>query len=153
MLASDLKEKPGKEAEARTGHAAERKPKVAVFHCANAFDGAGFLPFTCRDEVEVKVVKLSCSSMITDIYLLKAFEAGANDVLIFACPEGQCRYVKGSIRTTKRVARVKKVLDDIGLGSKHLSLFNISQGDGDTAYRIIEEKLAELICPADGVDR
>ena len=153
MLATDLKEKPGKEAEARTGHAAKRRPKLAVFHCANALDGAGLLPFTCRDEVEVKVMKLPCSSMITDIYLLKAFEAGANDVLIFACPEGQCRYVEGNLRARKRVARVKKVLDDIGLGSEHLSLFNISQGDEDAAHKIIDEKLAGLLCPAGGVAR
>lgn len=153
MLASDLKEKPGKEVKAITGYAAKKRPKMAVFHCANALDGAGFLPFTCRDEVEVKVVKLPCSSMITDIYLLKAFEAGVDDVLIFACPEGQCRYVEGNLRARKRVARVKKVLDDIGLGSEHLSLFNISQGDEDTARKIIDEKLVGLLCPADGVAR
>ena len=47
---------------------------------------------------------MACSSMIKDIYLLKAFESGADGVIVVGCPAGKCKRVDGDTRAAKRVA-------------------------------------------------
>jgi len=115
-----------------------------VFHCINAFADNTPLPFVGGNDVEIKFIKLPCSSMVKDVFVLRAFEAGADGVVVLVCPEGQCRYVEGNIRAKKRVAWVKNLLDDIGIDGRRLSLSNIAAGDTAAATQIIEDTLKNL---------
>jgi len=117
------------------------KTKLTVFHCANSLAGAS-LPES--DDFEIKSVKMPCSSMTREIFLLKAFEDGADGVVVLVCPEGTCRYLQGNIRAKKRVERVKKILGDIGLGGNRLSIFNIPHGDQSVIDRIIDKTVSEV---------
>jgi len=119
-------------------------PKITVFHCINAFTENTPLPFVGGNDVELKFIKLPCSSMVKDVFLLRAFEAGADGVVVLVCPEGQCRYVEGNIRAKKRVAWVKNLLDDIGIDGGRLSLSNIAAGDTAAATQIIDDALKNL---------
>jgi F420-non-reducing hydrogenase iron-sulfur subunit len=119
-------------------------PKITVFHCINAFTENAPLPFAGGNDVEIKFIKLPCSSMVKDVFLLRAFEAGADGVIVLVCPEGQCRYVEGNIRAKKRVAWVKNLLDDIGIDGRRLSLSNIAAGDTAEATQILDDALKNL---------
>ena len=98
------------------------KPKLTIFHCINAFDGELSPSFTGDDAPDIQYVKMACSSMVRDIFLLRAFESGSDAVVVLVCPEKACRYIEGSIRSRKRVAWVKGLLDEIGIGSRRLCL-------------------------------
>jgi F420-non-reducing hydrogenase iron-sulfur subunit len=119
-------------------------PKITVFHCINAFTENTQSIFVGRDDFEVKFIKLPCSSMVKDVFLLRAFEAGADGVVVLVCPQGQCRYVEGNIRAKKRVAWVKNLLDEIGIDGGRLSLSNIAAGDTAAATQIIDKALKNL---------
>jgi len=119
------------------------KPKITLFHCINAFDNYALFPGR-EGTFELKPVKMACSSMVKDVFLLRAFEAGADAVAVFVCPEGQCRYVEGNIRAIKRVNFVKNLLDEIGLGGGRLSLHNVQSGDIETVGRILQQILSEI---------
>jgi F420-non-reducing hydrogenase iron-sulfur subunit len=120
----------------------ENKLKITLFHCINSFRLTKSFLF---GECEVKVIQMPCSSMVKDIFILKAFEAGADAVLVFVCPENSCRYVEGSIRAKKRVQRIKELLDEIGMdGKRQLSIFNVITGDNETAETIIKNTIREL---------
>jgi len=121
------------------------KPEIAVFHCINTFADSAVLPIAENEHFSVKSYKLPCSSMVKDVYLLRAFEAGADAVLVFVCPEGQCRYVEGNIRAAKRVQFVKRLLDEIGIDARRLALFNIAAGDAAAVVEIIHQNLPELV--------
>ncbi len=82
--------------------------------------------------------------MVKDVFLLKAFEAGADGVLVFVCPKGMCRYVEGNIRAAKRVNWVKHLLDEIGLDGRRLDLFHLNLGD-DAAVDIIRKTVSVLM--------
>jgi len=120
------------------------KPKITLFHCINAFDDTAELFLTSMDTCEIQTVKMPCSSMVKDVFLLRAFEAGADGVIVLVCPEGQCRFLEGNIRAKKRVAWVRNLLDEIGLNGQRLSLSNISSGDKITASQIIDDVLKTL---------
>lgn len=120
------------------------KPKITIFHCVNAFRELTTLPLAGNDGFNLRAVKLPCSSMIKDVYLLRAFEAGSDAVIVLACPEGECRHVSGNLRAKKRVERVQKILDEIGLDSRRLSLFNIAPEDGKAVASIVRNTLSGL---------
>ncbi|HSW57845.1 MAG TPA: hydrogenase iron-sulfur subunit [Dehalococcoidales bacterium] len=117
------------------------KAKITVFHCFNALAGVD-LPE--NPDYEIQCLKLPCSGMTREVVFLRAFEAGADAVLVMVCPVGSCHYLQGNLRTAKRVARVKKIMDEIGIDGRRLNLFNISHGDRLTAKRIIDQALAEI---------
>jgi F420-non-reducing hydrogenase iron-sulfur subunit len=119
------------------------RPKITVFHCINALNGAASLPPN-DGEVELRAVKLPCSGMVRDVFLLRAFEAGADAVIVLVCPAEACRHVEGSIRARKRVERVRSLLEEIGLGAERLAIFDIAPGDQAGAARIMRETLADL---------
>ncbi len=119
-------------------------PKVTVFHCINAFTESTPSPLSGGDDFEIKFIRLPCSSMVKDVVLLRAFEAGADAVVVLVCPEGRCRYVEGNIRAKKRVQWVKNLLDEIGLDGRRLALSNISAGDKEATSLIIQKTLKDL---------
>jgi coenzyme F420-reducing hydrogenase delta subunit len=96
------------------------EPEIHVFYCVNAFEQGVFSPPDPEKAAGVQSVKMPCSAMIKDVYILKAFECGADGVVVIGCPTGKCKRVDGNIRAAKRVARVQKLLDEIGLGGKRL---------------------------------
>ena len=120
------------------------RPKITFFYCINAFSDAPSSPLTGGDGFEAHLVKLPCSSMVKDVYLLRAFEAEADAVVVLVCPEGQCRYLEGNIRAKKRVERLKILLDKIDFDSRRLSIFNLALGDQAAAAEIIQKILSEL---------
>jgi len=84
-------------------------------------------------------VNMACSSMVKDVYLLRAFEAGADAVIVAVCADGQCRYVEGSVRAKKRVAWVQQLLDEIGLDGRRLLFFNLSAHGENGLAGIIQD--------------
>ncbi|RPH49641.1 MAG: hydrogenase iron-sulfur subunit [Desulfobacteraceae bacterium] len=120
------------------------KPQITLFHCINAFNDCASLPVLSGDAFELKTVMMACSSMVKDVFLLRAFESGADAVAVFVCPEGQCRYVEGNIRAKKRVNFVKKLLDEIGLEGRRLSLHNVESGDTENTGKILRQILSDI---------
>jgi F420-non-reducing hydrogenase iron-sulfur subunit len=115
--------------------------KITIFHCFNALSSTSGAD-SC--ESEITTVRMPCSSMTREIFLLKAFEAGADAVVVMVCPEGSCRYMEGNIRAGKRVARVKKILDEIGLDGKRLNIYPVPEKDVNTIDHIIKQTVSDL---------
>jgi len=121
------------------------KPKVTLFHCINIFSDGASLPIAAEVNCELQSVKLPCSSMVKDVFLLRAFESGSDAVVVLVCPEGECRYVEGNIRAKKRVKWVKNLLDEIGLDGRRLSIFNISSGNKAAAVQNIQKAISYMV--------
>lgn len=120
------------------------KPTITVFYCINTFFEEVSLLAGGENNYELKTVKLPCSGMVKDVFLLKAFETGADAVVVLVCPEEQCRHVQGSIRARKRVEWVQNLLDEIGLSGRRLSIFNISSEGRASSTEIIRKALSDL---------
>jgi F420-non-reducing hydrogenase iron-sulfur subunit len=128
---------------ARTGSKTPKKPAITVFHCVNALEG-GHSAALRRDDADISIVRMACSSMTRDVYLLHAFEAGADAVVLLVCPERQCRYIDGNVRAARRTGRVKFLLDEIGLGRERIELYNVAPGDEAAVKDIIDGTLHTL---------
>jgi coenzyme F420-reducing hydrogenase delta subunit len=81
------------------------------------------------------------------MHLLKAFEYGADGVMVVGCMEGDCHYSVGNLYARKRVNRVKGILDKVGIGGERLAMYNLSSGMGGRFAEIVREiteKVLEL---------
>lgn len=71
--------------------------------------------------------------------LLKAFENGADGVMVIGCLEGDCHYVNGNIRARARICRVAGILEKIGFGAERIRMYNLSAGEGAAFARFAGE--------------
>jgi coenzyme F420-reducing hydrogenase delta subunit len=62
--------------------------------------------------------------------ILKAFENGADGVLVIGCLEGDCHFQVGNLRARKRVERVAGLLETAGVGGERVRMVNLSAGEG-----------------------
>ncbi|MDY6911048.1 MAG: hydrogenase iron-sulfur subunit [Chloroflexota bacterium] len=85
----------------------------------------------------VHLIRLMCLGRIHTGLILKAFEMGADGVLLLGCPSGNCHYNSGIERTKESVAETKKMLNLLGMGSKRVHLVEVPAGDGEFVARRI----------------
>jgi coenzyme F420-reducing hydrogenase delta subunit len=76
---------------------------------------------------------------VDPLYILRAFEAGADGVFVAGCLEGQCHYQVGNLYARGRVAELKRTLDEAGIGGERLEMFNLSSAQGPRFAEVARE--------------
>lgn len=74
----------------------------------------------------VEWVSVHCGGNIDELHLLRAFEAGADQVMVLACCKGACRSLEGSNWAEKRVAAARALLEEAGIAGWRLAFYNIA---------------------------
>ncbi|MEW6607746.1 MAG: hydrogenase iron-sulfur subunit [bacterium] len=125
------------------------EPEIVAFCCHYCAYGAADLAGSMRLNypANVKIIKLPCTGKVDILYLLKAFEDGADGVYVAGCLEGNCHFIDGNIKAKRRVARAKKLLDETGIGGNRLEMFNMSASMGPKFAEVAREmtnKIQEL---------
>ena len=85
-----------------------------------------------------------CSGRISPLFILKAFQEGADGVLIAGCHIGSCHYGKGNYITAKRVAVMKDLLGFFGLSPKRVRLEWIATSESKKFANVISEFTQEI---------
>jgi coenzyme F420-reducing hydrogenase delta subunit len=80
----------------------------------------------------IKIIRLPCTGKIDVIHLLRAIQKGADGVYVVGCLEGTCHYNEGNYRARERVDHVRMLLEEIGLESDRVRMYNLSSGEGPT---------------------
>lgn len=110
----------------------EPKEKVVCFACnwcsyAGA-DSAGVARLNYP--TNVRLIRTMCSGRVDEKFIWKAFEAGAPVVLISGCHFGDCHYIDANHWTKKRVEKIWKKMEKLGLRKERLQLEWISAAEG-----------------------
>lgn len=92
----------------------------------------------------VKIVKVPCTGRVDIIHVLKTLESGADGVYVAGCLEGECHFLAGNLRARKRVEYVKKLLDECGIGSERVAMYNLSSAQGPRFAEIAREMTEKI---------
>ncbi len=124
-----------------TEEARDFEPRIVAFCCNYCAYAAADLAGSMRLSypANVKVIRLPCSGKVEITYLLKAFEDGADGVMVAGCLEGDCHFVEGNYRAKRKVNHAKRLLEEIGFESERLEMFNLSSAMAGRFAEIIEE--------------
>jgi len=93
----------------------------------------------------VKIVKVPCTGRVDLLLILRAFESGVDGVYLAGCLEGECHFLRGNVRAKKRVQYMKEILDEVGLGSGRIEMYNVSSAQGQRFAEVARE-MSEKIC-------
>jgi len=117
------------------------EPVIVAFCCHYCAYAAADLAGVMRLQYppNIRVIKLPCSGTVDILHILKAFEQGADGVLVAGCLEGGCHFVEGNIRARKRVEHASAILDEIGLGGERLEMFFMSSSEGPRFAEVARE--------------
>jgi coenzyme F420-reducing hydrogenase delta subunit len=70
---------------------------------------------------------------------MKAFQDGADGVLVSGCHFGDCHYLEGNYKAAKRMFLLKSVLKNIGLEDKRLRMTFVSASEGAKWATVMED--------------
>jgi F420-non-reducing hydrogenase iron-sulfur subunit len=87
----------------------------------------------------VRVIRVMCSGRVDPTFILKAFAAGADGVLVAGCHPGDCHYIEGNYKTIRRMALLKQMLADYGIEPERFRLEWVSAGEADRWARVVDE--------------
>ena len=94
--------------------------------------------------VNVKIILVPCSGKVDVLHLLRAIQEGADGVYVVGCLEGTCHYNEGNFRARERVEYVKTLLEEIGLESDRVRMYNLASGEGPT-FAAYANEMTDLI--------
>ena len=121
-------------------------PKIIAFCCDQsgyaAADMAGNLKLTLPANVEI--VRVPCAGRIEIIHLLKALEKGADGVLIFACYEENCQFLRGNLRARGRLSYAHKLLEKAGLEKERIEICHLATNSGLKLAETLRRKSEQL---------
>jgi len=92
----------------------------------------------------VRVVRGMCSGRVDPTFVLKAFETGADGVLICGCHPGECHYVEGNYKAARRIPLLKKMLSQLGIEDERVRLEWVSASEGDRFAAIVDEMTEQV---------
>jgi F420-non-reducing hydrogenase iron-sulfur subunit len=125
---------------------AEFEPQIVAFCCNWCTYAAADLAGTSRVHYppNVKIVRVMCSGMVNPIYVLQAFEGGADGVLVAGCHLADCHYLDGPVKCDAMVDKLRKVLHVLGLEDERFRREMVSASEGVIFARVIKEMVEQL---------
>ena len=116
-------------------------PRLLVFACnwcsyAGA-DTAGVSRI--QHQPHFRMIRVMCSGRVQPAWVLRAFEKGADGVLVSGCHFGDCHYIFGNHRAVEQFDKTKQVVELLGIEAGRLRLEWISAAEGARFAQVINE--------------
>jgi F420-non-reducing hydrogenase iron-sulfur subunit len=88
---------------------------------------------------DIRAIRVMCTGRVDPLFIMKAFQDGADGMLISGCHFGDCHYLEGNFKCAKRMFLVKNVLKNIGLNDKRLRMTFVSASEGAKWGMVMED--------------
>lgn len=92
----------------------------------------------------VKVVRVSCLSRIHMGLILKAFDFGAEGVMLLGCEPGNCHFGTSNDYIRNECEKTRNILEMLGVWKNRLVLVQVSAFDGYSFVNEIEKLIKEI---------
>ena len=108
------------------------QPRIVAYVCNWCTYAGADLAGTSRLRYppNVRIIKLPCTGRIDPLFILKAFEGGADAVLVSGCHPGDCHYQEGNYKARRRIAILEETLKAMGFEGDRVMLRWISASEG-----------------------
>ncbi|MHB1346353.1 MAG: hydrogenase iron-sulfur subunit [Candidatus Humimicrobiaceae bacterium] len=115
------------------------EPRIVAFLCnwcsyAGA-DAAG--TSRLRQPDNMRIIRVPCSGRINPLFVLKAFNMGADGVLVSGCHPGDCHYSDGNYYARRRLEVLKEFLPMIGIDKKRFAYQWVSASEGQKWQNVV----------------
>jgi coenzyme F420-reducing hydrogenase delta subunit len=122
------------------------EPRIIAFVCTWCTYTGADLAGTNRLQMppNVRVIRLNCSSRVDPLFVMKAFERGADGVIISGCHPGDCHYSTGNYYARRRFAIFRELLDFMGVDERRLTMSWVSASQGGKWRDVVSESITRV---------
>ncbi len=122
------------------------EPKLVAF-CCNwcsypAADGAGVSRM--QYPPNVKILRVTCGGRVNPGFVLRAFEMGADAVLVATCHFEDCHYMFGARQAAENYQRLEHVVHMLGIEKERMRLEWISAAESPKFVRVVREMTEQV---------
>ena len=117
------------------------EPKVIAFVCNWCTYLGADLAGTNRltYPANVRIIRLPCTGRIDFNLIVKAFEVGADAVLVSGCHPGDCHYTAGNFHARRRWGLFRELLETVGVDMSRVHFSWISAAEGAKFQKVVTE--------------
>jgi coenzyme F420-reducing hydrogenase delta subunit len=124
----------------------EWEPLIVAFCCNWCSYAGADLAGTSRLNypANIKIIRVPCSCRVNPLFVLRAFQRGADGVIIAGCHPGDCHYTSGNYYARRRMTLLFSILDYLGIDSGRTRVEWVSAAEG-TKFAAVMNRFAESI--------
>jgi coenzyme F420-reducing hydrogenase delta subunit len=105
-------------------------------------DGAGTARL--KQEYEMRLLRVPCTGRIDPLFALKAFEKGADGVLISGCHPGDCHYSEGNYYARRKFELLDRMLPHLGIDPERFKYTWVSASEGARWQTVVNEFVGKV---------
>ncbi len=123
-----------------------REPKIIAFCCNWCSYSGADLAGTNRLSypAQVKIIRVPCSCRVNPMFILRAFQRGADGVILCGCHPGDCHYSTGNYHTRRRMTMLFSLLNYLGVESARTRVEWVSAAEGARFVSVMEDFVAKI---------
>jgi F420-non-reducing hydrogenase iron-sulfur subunit len=122
------------------------EPKIIGFLCNwCSYTGADLAGVSrIKSAPNVRILRTMCSGRVDPAFILKAFQLGADGVIVMGCHLGDCHYQEGNYKTIRRLPFLRRLVKDFGIDPRRLRLEWVSASEGDRFAKVVNDMTEEI---------
>lgn len=117
------------------------QPKIVAFCCNWCSYAGADLAGTSRLAYPpaVRIIRVPCSGRISPRFVIRAFQRGADGVLVAGCHPGDCHYSTGNYYARRRFLLARRFIEYLGIEPERFWVKWISGSEGPKFAQVMRE--------------
>ena len=87
----------------------------------------------------LRIIRVPCSGRVDPLLVAKAFQEGADGVMVLGCHPGDCHYLEGNYHAQRRYALMHRLLEYVGIEKERLLVDWVSASEGRRFTEVTDE--------------
>ncbi len=119
------------------------EPKILAFCCHYCAYAAADLSGSMRLQYppNIRIIRTPCTGKLEVEYFMRAFEKGADGVLVAGCEEGSCHFSDGNFLAKRRVNYARQILSEAGFEKERLRMVNLGAADATIFVPMVKDMI------------
>lgn len=120
---------------------ADFEPKIVAFLCKWCSSAGSDLAGVSRIQYPANAtpITIPCTGAVSPMYILSAFNKGADGVLVSGCHIGDCHYIEGNFLARRKMLLTMELLKFIGLEQNRFRMSWVSAAEGAKFAQVVTE--------------
>ena len=117
------------------------EPMIVAFVCNWCTYTGADLAGTSRlaQKPNARLIRVPCTGRIDPLFIIKAFETGADGVLVSGCHPADCHYDTGNYHARRRWTLFRSLLELVGIDDTRLHFSWVSASEGRKWVTVVDE--------------
>ena len=122
------------------------EPRVVAFLCKWCSSAGSDLAGVSRIQYPPNATPITvpCTGAISPMYIMSAFNKGADGVLVSGCHIGDCHYIEGNYLARRKMKLMTELLEFIGVEPNRFRMSWVSAAEGAKFAKVVTDFVSDL---------